>query len=134
MPASSTGIFAEDEADGFGRGDAFAGVGEESGITVTLVYFHFIGVAACYQQITTVRGNGKIPGMTARGLISYRLQGAVGGYGEYADAIALQTVRGIEEAAVGRQMDVGTAFGIVRVGLDGLHHGEGFCAIGGIVA
>ena len=134
MPASSTRIFAEDEADGFGRGDAFAGVGEESGITVTLVYFHFIGVAACHQQITTVGGNGKIPGMTARGLISYRLQGAVRGHGKHADTIALQAVRGIKEAAVGRQMDVGTPLAVVRVGLNGLNRGEGFRAIGGIVA
>ena len=86
------GIFAEDEADGLGRGYASAGVGEQSRLHIATIDFHLIGIAACHQQKLSVGTNGKIPGMPARGLVSHGPQGAVRSYGENADAVSLQTV------------------------------------------
>ena len=68
--------------------------------------------------------------MDARWLITRLAERAVLGVNaENGQSVAFQTVGGVEEASVLREVDVGAASSIQRIGLDGLHQPQAIAVI-----
>ena len=93
------------------------GVIQQSCLAVTVEHLDFVAVAARAEQELSIGCDIELSGMGIRRLIAETgEQTCLVVNGENSDAFGFQSIAGIEEPAIGTQMDVGTATGSHAVG------------------
>ena len=95
------------------------GVGQHSCLAVTTEHLNFVDVAATAEQELSVGCDIELSGMGIRRLIAdVGKQSCFVVNGENSDAFGFQSIAGIEEPAIGTQMDVGTPTGTHTIRCD----------------
>lgn len=119
------------DADGAGEVDVLAGVGQLACFGVDGKDLYAVAVAAGAEQEASVGRDGEVARMASCGLVaSIFQQPSLGVDAEDGESVAAQTVGGVEEAAVGRQVDVGASAALEIVAAHGLLLGEMSVAVG----
>ena len=89
--------------------DVATGIGEQSRACIAPIHLNDVAVATCHEQILAVWRDGKIAWVRCRRLEPHLCEQSRGSIdGKHRHALVLQSVRCIEEFAVGRQVYVGT--------------------------
>lgn len=108
-------------ARGSGHLDGTSGIGEQACLLVTTEDLHLVRITAGTEEKFSIGRDTEVARMNACGLESYLGQCSVLlVHLPDCDAIPLEAMRGIDELAIGRDMNIGTTSCIERVGLQGL--------------
>ena len=95
------------DADGFAEGDVLVGVGEKSCVLVAAEDLDLVAVAATAEQESAVGCDVEHAGMGSRELVTHAIeQPCLTIDGKDGDAIIFQTIAGIQESAIGAQVDI----------------------------
>ncbi len=101
--------------------DGTSGVGEQACLLVTTEDLHLVRITAGTKEEFSIGRDAEVARMDACGLESYLGQRAVFlVHLPDCDTISMEAMRGIDELAIGRDMNIGTTSCIERVGLQGL--------------
>ena len=88
------------------------GVGQHSCLAVTTEHLDFVAIAATAEQELSIGCDIELSGMGIRRLIADAgEQSCLVVNGENSDAFGFQSIAGIEEPAIGTQVDIGTTTG-----------------------
>ena|SRR5690554_2089513 len=87
--------------------DIFLDIGQQTGLAIYPKNLNFIIVPTRHQQEFPVGSKREVTGMSASELVPHsRKSSFVGVNGKNSNPVSLQSVRGIEKAAVGRHVDI----------------------------
>ena len=106
------------EAYGVGDAELYAGRVQQAGDLVSFKFHDIVTVLVGYQQEIAGGVDHKIAGSGAKGgLEAFEGKPAIGGIdGIDGDAVGISPVRYIQEAAIGRIVDIGAAFSAAEAG------------------
>ena len=96
------------------------GIRQQAVLGIALIHLNHVAVPAGCQQVFAVGRDVEVARMDACRLVAHGYQCAVRLHGENGNAVFLQPVAGVEEAAVGAQVYVGAAPCRSLVGHDAL--------------